>query len=352
MTVARHAKKADEKSKVAGLGLEGLGSLSDLLTPAATGPTGEPVDLPLALIDEDRNQPRQTFSDEDLDELADLIKTHGVKVPICVHRNPDEEGRYVISDGARRYRASLRAGKETIPAVVGKAFSVVEQIIVNRDRLDAPPKDKARAFARLMKEHGWTQRQLAEQFGLKEPKNNGQAQGAKAGKPAKYLVSEAYISQHLALLSLPKPIDEVFDSGRCSDVTLINELAQAYRRNPAEVRAWLEDDSQELTRGSVKLLREYLEDKRRHAGADNSDQGGEEGAQGIEEPSPRRAKPARDPHKMTRPVIQVTHDERIARLLLDRRPTVEGRAWLKYEEDGQETEADLTAVQLVALLEG
>lgn len=351
MSVARHTKKAADKSKVAGLGLEALGSLSDLLTPAAAGPTGEAVDLQLALIDEDHDQPRQTFSEEDLDELADSIKTHGVKVPICVHRNPDGEGRYVISDGARRYRASLRAGKETIPAVVGKPFSVVEQIVVNRDRLDAPPKDKARAFARLMKAHGWTQRQLAEQFGLKEPKNNGQPKGAKAGKPAKYLVSEAYISQHLALLSLPKLIDAVFDSGRCADVTLINELAQAYRRNPAEVRAWLEDDSQELTRGSVKLLREYLEDKRRHAGADDSEQDGE-GAQGLEESRPRRPKLARDPYKMTRAVIQVTHGKRTARLLLDRRPTAEGRAWLKYEEGGQEAEADLAAMRLVALLEG
>lgn len=352
MSVARHTRKTAGKSKGAGQGMKAVASPSALERPGAAAPTGEAINLPLALIDEDPHQPRQTFSEDELDELAGSIKTLGVKVPICVHRNPDAKGRYVISDGARRYRASLRAGKKTIPAVVGKPFSVVEQIVVNRDRLDAPPKDKARAFARLMKEHGWTQRQLAEQFGLKEPRSNAPPAGAQAGKPAKYLVSEAYISQHLALLSLPKPIDEVFDSGRCTDVTLINELAQAYRRNPAEVRAWLDDDSQELTRGSVKLLREYLQDKRRHASANSTDPGMEAGAQGLEASHPRRAQRAPELHKMSGAVIQVMHAERTARLLLERRPSAHGRAWLKYEDDGQESEADLASVQLVALLEG
>ena len=46
------------------------------------------------------------------------------------------------------------------------------------------------------------------------------------------------------------------------------------------------------------------------------------------------------------------HDGRPARLILNRRPPAEGYAWLKYEDDGQEFEADLAKVQLVALLEG
>ncbi|HHW3010610.1 TPA: transcriptional repressor KorB C-terminal beta-barrel domain-containing protein, partial [Pseudomonas aeruginosa] len=45
-------------------------------------------------------------------------------------------------------------------------------------------------------------------------------------------------------------------------------------------------------------------------------------------------------------------DDRPARLILNRRPPAEGWAWLKYEDDGQEFEADLGTVQLVALLEG
>ncbi|MEO7129545.1 MAG: ParB/RepB/Spo0J family partition protein, partial [Rhodoferax sp.] len=122
------------------------------------GSTGEPIELRIEDVEEDPNQPRQTFSEEAMAELAESIAAHNVKVPISVHRHPQIKGRYIINDGARRYRASIRAGKETIAAVVVEAFSLVEQIVVNKVRDDTPPKDKARAFARLMKEQGWTQR--------------------------------------------------------------------------------------------------------------------------------------------------------------------------------------------------
>jgi ParB family chromosome partitioning protein len=56
--------------------------------------------------------------------------------------------------------------------------------------------------------------------------------------------------------------------------------------------------------------------------------------------------------KLRKAIVQVRHDDRQARLMLDRRPTAEGWAWLKYEDDGQEFEADLGTVQLVALLGG
>jgi ParB family chromosome partitioning protein len=51
-------------------------------------------------------------------------------------------------------------------------------------------------------------------------------------------------------------------------------------------------------------------------------------------------------------IVQVEHDGRPARIILNRRPPAEGFAWLKYEDDGQEFEANLAQVKLVALLEG
>ncbi|HQV16563.1 MAG TPA: transcriptional repressor KorB C-terminal beta-barrel domain-containing protein, partial [Denitromonas sp.] len=59
-----------------------------------------------------------------------------------------------------------------------------------------------------------------------------------------------------------------------------------------------------------------------------------------------------DPDKLRRAIVHVQHDGRPARLILNRRPPVEGHAWLKYEDDGHEFAADLAQVQLVALLEG
>ena len=127
----------------------------------------------------------------------------------------------------------------------------------------------------------------------------------------------------------------------------------------------LADDSQELTRGSVKLLREFLEDKRSHEDGDrdpntvdaltgktDAEAGdGEQGPQDDDAKGKKEPKEA-DPDKLKKAIIQVKHDDRPARLILNRRPPAEGWAWLKYEDDGQEFEADLGTVQLVALLEG
>nr|QSM61664.1 Transcriptional repressor protein KorB [Escherichia coli] len=160
---------------------------------------------------------------------------------------------------------------------------------------------------------------------------------------------------------MPEPIAEAFNSGRAKDVTVINELVTAYKKNPDEVGAWLADDSQELTRGSVKLLREFLDDKRSQGeeerdpntvdaftGQTDAEGDGESDGDAKKEKEPKE----QDPDKLKKAIVQVEHDGRPARLILNRRPPAEGYAWLKYEDDGQEFEADLAKVQLVALLEG
>ena len=78
---------------------------------------------------------------------------------------------------------------------------------------------------------------------------------------------------------------------------------------------------------------------------------GEQGPQDDDAQGKKEPKEA-DPDKLKKAIIQVKHDDRPARLILNRRPPAEGWAWLKYEDDGQEFEADLGTVQLVALLEG
>lgn len=331
------------------LGLEGIGDLASLLNDPARG-AGEPVELPIDDVIEDPNQPRQTFPQDELEEMAASIVAHNVKVPISVHRGHD--GKYIINDGARRYRGSKMAGKKTIPSIIAKPFSLVEQIVVNKDRVDAPPKDKAHAFARELKEKGLTQRQLAAAFGMRQQE---------PGKPARYLVSEAYISQHLALLDLPKVIDAVFESGRCTDVTLINELLKAYKKDAEAVAKWLSDDAQELTRGSVKMLREFLDDKSKQgrqdagstAGAGEGDGAGEGGQEGDKDKvDAKKEKKEADPEQFKKAIVKVEHDGRHARILLTRRPPADGFAWLKYDDDGHEFEANLSSVRLVALIEG
>ena len=346
-TPAKAAPEAEAKPQAGGLGLEGMGDLSALLAgPTAAANGGGPLDLDMGLIDEDPHQPRTEdnpgFSDESLDELAASIRLRGVKTPISVRDNPDAPGRYLINHGARRFRGSKRADKTTIPAFIDNDYNEADQVIENLQRNEL------------------TAREIADFIGREL------AKGKKKGEIAKEIgKSPAFVTQHVTLLDLPEPIAEAFNSGRGKDVTVINELVTAYKKNPDEVAAWLADDSQELTRGSVKLLREFLEDKRSHEDGDrdpntvdaltgktDAEAGdGEQGPQDDDAKGKKEPKEA-DPDKLKKAIIQVKHDDRPARLILNRRPPAEGWAWLKYEDDGQEFEADLGTVQLVALLEG
>ncbi len=342
MSVNTEIKKQD-KPQSSWLGLDELGDLAGLLNepPTATAASTGPQDLPLHLIDEDPNQPRTAdnpgFSPESLGELATTIRDRGVKSPISVRVHPEAEGRFIINHGARRYRAAKLAEREVIPAFVDNDYNESDQVIENLQRNEL------------------TAREIADFIGREL------AKGRKKGEIAKSIgKSAAFVSQHVTLLDLPEPIALAFNNGRGKDVTVINELVTAYKKNPDEVAAWLADDSQELTRGSVKMLREFLDEKRSH---DDGNLNDGESLDSISETDGSTQLPQADASqgnkeqktvqdKLRKAIVQVRHDDRQARLMLDRRPTAEGWAWLKYEDDGQEFEADLATVQLVALLGG
>lgn len=214
------------------LGLEGLGDLTDLLeTPR---PEGAPREIALDAIDEDPAQPRAYFNPETLRELAETIRERGIKTPISLRPHPQAPGRYIINHGARRYRASRLAGKTSIPAFIDADYSAEDQIIENLHRDALTPREIAEFIGRLL------------------------AQGKKKSEIARQIgKSPAYITQHVALLDLPEPIADAFVSGRCRDVTVVNELLTAYRQNPTGVSHWLHD-VEEPTRSEVKGLRHAL----------------------------------------------------------------------------------------------
>lgn len=342
-----------KKPMSSGLGLEGLSDLSSLLN--APLATNRPQELPLDMIDEDPNQPRHAdnpgFTTESLKELAATIQDRGVKSPISVRVHPDIEGRYIINHGARRYRASRIAGKDSIPAFIDNDYSEADQVIENLQRNEL------------------TAREIADFVGRELAKGKIKSEIAREiGK------SPAFVTQHVTLLDLPEPIAKVFNKGRANDVTVVNELVTAYKKNPDEVVAWMSDENQELTRGSVKLLREYLADKRKYTKDqdendsitidavnsytdDDSDQTNvndhhEPNKKETDQVDEKKVSKESGLDKLKKAIIQVKHDDRPARLILNRRPPAEGWAWLKYDDDGHEFEADLSNVQLVALLEG
>jgi ParB family chromosome partitioning protein len=332
--------EAARKPQTSGLGLDSMGDLSALLdAPLAAANGGGPLMLDMGLIDEDPHQPRTEdnpgFSDESLNELAASIRLRGVKTPISVRNNPDSLGRYIINHGARRFRGSKRAEKTEIPAFIDNDYNEADQVVENLQRNEL------------------TAREIADYIGREL------AKGVKKGDIAKAISkSAAFVSQHVTLLDLPGPIAEVFNSGRVKDVTVINELVTVFKKKSEEVTDWLDDQNQEITRGSVKLLREFLEDKSKNEQEDSGEEVGEadadneDGGQAEGSDAKKKGEKHADPDKLKKTIVQVQYNDRPARLILNRRPPAKGFAWLKYDDDGQEFEANLSSVTLVALVEG
>lgn len=114
------------------------------------------------------DQPRRTFDEEALQELADSIREHGVISPITLRDNGD--GTYMIIAGERRFRASKLAGLERIPAYIrtAKDEQVMEwALIENIQREDLDAIEIALAYQRLMDEYNLTQERMSERVGKK-----------------------------------------------------------------------------------------------------------------------------------------------------------------------------------------
>lgn len=116
--------------------------------------------VPLSRIEPDPGQPRQIFSDEGIQELADDIEVHGLLNPITVY---EEDGKYRIVAGERRYRALQLLKRESVPVRVIPKERVREiQLAENIQREDLSLVEEAFALAELQEELNATQRELAD----------------------------------------------------------------------------------------------------------------------------------------------------------------------------------------------
>ena len=130
--------------------------------------TADILRIPVDMIEPNPYQPRMSFDQEALDELADSIRTLGLIQPITVRRK--EEGRYQIISGERRFRACRLAGMDMIPAYIRDTndqgmleMAIVENI--QRENLD--PIEVAMSYQRLIEECSLTQEQMAVRVGKK-----------------------------------------------------------------------------------------------------------------------------------------------------------------------------------------
>lgn len=157
--------------------------------------TGKPLELEVTQIERNPYQTRTRFDEDALDELAKSIAATGVVQPIVVRALA--EGRYQLIAGERRWLASQRAGKTTIPAIVREVSDeqAMEMTIVeNLQRADLNAMEQARAYERLGREFHLTQEQMAQRTGK----------------------DRASVGNFLRLLRLPQPVQTRVEGGELS----------------------------------------------------------------------------------------------------------------------------------------
>ncbi len=218
--------------------------------PAATTParmagvvrSKDAAEIPLSRIDRDPDQPREEFSKEALERLAQSLRTRGQLQPIRVRW---EEGRgiYLIVCGERRWRAASMAGLETLSCIImerpaGPGELLALQLVENALREDLSGLEQAKAYRSLLDVNGWSARHLA----------------------AELAVNPATVTRALALLELPAEVQERVEQGGLSPAAAyeVSKLADPVAQ--VEVAAAVVD--QKLTRSEVAELVQAVKARR------------------------------------------------------------------------------------------
>lgn len=193
-----------------GLGRDFMSLLDDNIPEAKRNSV---MTLRLSEIEPRKNQPRKTFEEESLAQLAESIKVHGVLQPIIVRESASVAGMYEIIAGERRWRAAKLAGLTEIPVVIfdgDDLRSAQVAIIENVQRQDLNPLEEALGYRDLIERFGLTQEQVAEQVGKSRPT----------------------ITNLMRLLDLPGDVLEMLKDGK---ITTGHARTLLSLRNPSDI---------------------------------------------------------------------------------------------------------------------
>ena len=151
-------------------------------------------EVPIEFVRPNPDQPRRRFADDALDSLVESVQEHGILQPILVRRLPDQDNRYEIVAGERRWRAAQAAKLHQIPVMirdVNGAAAVEVALVENIQREDLTPIEEAQGYRRLIDEFGHTQEQLAQVVGR----------------------SRSHIANAIRLLALPDAVKSLVEEG-------------------------------------------------------------------------------------------------------------------------------------------
>lgn len=189
------ARKADRKAL--GRGLSALLGDAGQVEANSRNAAAKPNEIPIDLIFSNPDQPRQTFREDEITELAASIREHGVLQPVLLRPFPGKPEHYQIVAGERRWRAAQKAGIHALPAIVREVDDrqILElAIIENVQRVDLDPIEEAKGYAQLIENFGYTQEKLSEVIGK----------------------SRSHLSNTMRLLSLPDSVLSLVKDGKLS----------------------------------------------------------------------------------------------------------------------------------------
>lgn len=191
----------DSSKKRLGRGLAAL--IGEMDKPASAAETAEaPAHkadgrVPIELVAANPKNPRRTFSETELGELADSIREHGIVQPVMVRPDPVRQDHYEIIAGERRWRAAQRAGLTDLPVIVRNVddrAALELAIIENVQRADLNAVEEAQGYQQLVDEHNYTQADLAQTIGK----------------------SRSHVANTLRLLKLPDALRDMVTDGALS----------------------------------------------------------------------------------------------------------------------------------------
>lgn len=186
------------------------------------------------------NQPRKTFDEEKLDELASSIKEHGLIQPVVLR---SVKNGYEIVAGERRWRAARKIGLKEIPCIVKELTdeeNMLLAIIENMQREDLNPIEEAEGISQMIDTYGLTQEQVSKSVGKSRP----------------------YITNSLRLLKLPEEIrkyvaDGLLSSGHARAIVSAGSIARQMEIAEAAVKNGL----------SVRQIEKMAQEKKSSAGS-------------------------------------------------------------------------------------
>lgn len=199
--------------------------------------------MAIDLLKASPNNPRKSFADADLDDLANSIREKGLLQPIVVR--PLSDGEFEIVAGERRWRAAQKAGIHEVPVLIrelsdGEALEIA--LIENIQRADLNPLEEARAYSLLLEQFSYTQQQLADSIGK----------------------SRSHVANTLRLMNLPEAVRSEIEQGR---LTAGHARALVATDSPAELASKIIKLGLSV-REAEKLAREAIAPKKPHPKAE------------------------------------------------------------------------------------